>query len=181
MRVVHERTTGKEFACKSIRKSLQIHNLSPDKLAAHLANIKREVAVLHRLRGTLNVTRFECAYEDTEHVHIVMELNKGGELHHRIGRRHYSEKTVCPTLHTIACSQVAQQFYSVQPLLLTRPNALQVASYLRAVLRTIAQCHSHHILHRDIKPGNFMLLTDADDSPLKAVGVCLLVLGCVLD
>ena len=30
---------------------------------------------------------------------------------------------------------------------------MQVASYMRAVLRTLAQCHSHHILHRDVKPG----------------------------
>lgn len=28
-----------------------------------------------------------------------------------------------------------------------------VASYMRAVLRTLAQCHAQHILHRDIKPG----------------------------
>lgn len=27
----------------------------------------------------------------------------------------------------------------------------QVASFMRAVLRTLAQCHSHRILHRDIK------------------------------
>jgi hypothetical protein len=51
----------------------------------------------------------------------------------------------------------------------TRTRA-QVASYMRAVLRTLAQCHAHCILHRDIKPGNFMLLTDAEDSPLKAIG-----------
>ena len=30
---------------------------------------------------------------------------------------------------------------------------MQVASYMRAVLRTIAQFHSHGLLHRDIKPG----------------------------
>ncbi len=41
---------------------------------------------------------------------------------------------------------------------------------MRAVLRTLAECHAQHILHRDIKPGNFMLLTEAEDAPLKAIG-----------
>jgi serine/threonine protein kinase len=76
-------------------------------------------------------------YEDDEHVHIVMELCRGGELSFAIGQRHYSERTV--------------------------------ASYMRAVLRTLAQCHAAHILHRDIKPGNFMLLSDDERSPLRAI------------
>ena len=36
---------------------------------------------------------------------------------------------------------------------LRRRRAAQVASYMRAVLRTVAQCHAHRILHRDVKPG----------------------------
>lgn len=38
---------------------------------------------------------------------------------------------------------------------------MQVASYMRAVLRTIAQCHSQKILHRDVKPGVCIPLTSA--------------------
>lgn len=46
---------------------------------------------------------------------------------------------------------------------------------MRAVLRTLAQCHHHKILHRDIKPGNFMLLSSAEDAPLKAIDFGLAV------
>ena len=66
-----------------------------------------------------------------------MERCTGGELWHRIGERHYSERTV--------------------------------ASFMRGVLRTLAVMHSHHVLHRDVKPGNFLLLNESDGSPLKAI------------
>ena len=44
-----------------------------------------------------------------------------------------------------------------------------VASVMRAVLRTLAQCHSHKVLHLDVKPGNFMLLNSSETAPLKAI------------
>lgn len=50
--------------------------------------------MLRRLRGSLNVAQMRGAYEDATDVHIVMEWCKGGELWHRIGRAHYSERTV---------------------------------------------------------------------------------------
>ncbi len=52
---------------------------------------------------------------------------------------------------------------------------LQVASYMRAVLRTLAQCHTNHVLHRDVKPGNFMLADDSERAPLKAIDFGLAV------
>ncbi|GIL70760.1 hypothetical protein Vretimale_3845 [Volvox reticuliferus] len=135
VRVVLNRETGEEFACKSIRKVLT--EASETKKHGHLESIRREVLVLTKLKGSLNIVKLEDVYEDDDYVHIVMELCKGGELWHRIGDRHYSERTV--------------------------------ASFMRAVLRTVAQCHAQNILHRDIKPGNFMLLTGEDRAPLKAI------------
>jgi calcium-dependent protein kinase len=43
------------------------------------------------------------------------------------------------------------------------------ASQMRAVLRTVAHCHENNILHRDVKPSNFLLLFDSHDAPVKAV------------
>lgn len=53
VRVVIERATGMEFACKSIKKRLNIPNLSVEKQAQHLDNIDREIQILKKLRGTL--------------------------------------------------------------------------------------------------------------------------------
>ncbi|KXZ52793.1 hypothetical protein GPECTOR_8g180 [Gonium pectorale] len=136
VRVVTKLDSGEEFACKSIRKTLPA-DASEKKRQGHLDSIRREVQVLTKLKGSLNIVKMEDVYEDDEYVHIVMEQCKGGELWHRIGESHYSERTV--------------------------------ASFMRAALRTLAQCHAQHILHRDIKPGNFMLLSNDDRAPLKAI------------
>eukprot|EP00201_Polytomella_parva_P018472 CAMPEP_0175055060 /NCGR_PEP_ID=MMETSP0052_2-20121109/9860_1 /TAXON_ID=51329 ORGANISM="Polytomella parva, Strain SAG 63-3" /NCGR_SAMPLE_ID=MMETSP0052_2 /ASSEMBLY_ACC=CAM_ASM_000194 /LENGTH=537 /DNA_ID=CAMNT_0016319843 /DNA_START=31 /DNA_END=1640 /DNA_ORIENTATION=+ len=143
VRVVINRETGKEYACKSIQKKLDLPFPNPSREQQHLENIKREASILMRLRGTLNVVYLEDVFEDDTYVHMVMEYCRGGELVHRIGTRHYTERTV--------------------------------ASFMRACLRTLAQCHHHRILHRDIKPGNFMLLTEADDAPIKALDFGLAV------
>ena len=45
---------GTEFACKSICKQLDIPNVSHGQIERHLDNIKREVAVLRKLRGTVS-------------------------------------------------------------------------------------------------------------------------------
>jgi calcium-dependent protein kinase len=125
-----------------LRKELP-SNASEQKKRSHVDSMLREISVLRQLKGSLNVVELRDVFEDDDNIYIVMEHLQGGELWHRIGDRHYSERTV--------------------------------ASFMRAVFRTLAQCHSHHILHRDIKPGNFMLLNSDDRSPLKAIDFGLAV------
>ena len=73
VRVVTHRQSGKQYAAKSIKKLLQVPNLPIQRQAAHLANIKREVSVLYRLRGTLNVVgQLPCTAD--VHVH---QLGRG--------------------------------------------------------------------------------------------------------
>lgn len=143
VRVVADKHTGEEFACKSVPKRLDVPGLAAERMAQHILNTKREISILRKLRGTLSVVHFEGAFEDEEYIHIVMEWCRGGELDHTIGQRLYTEA--------------------------------MVAGYMRAVLHTLAQCHAHRILHRDVKPGNFMLLNESEESPLKAIDFGLAV------
>jgi calcium-dependent protein kinase len=134
---------SKTFSLSPSPQVLRDPTASDAKRAGHAASLRREVDVLRRLRGGLNVASLEDVYEDDEAIHLVLELCAGGELWHAIGERHYSERTA--------------------------------ASYMRAVLRTLAQCHAAGILHRDVKPGNFMLLSSDERAPIKAVDFGLAV------
>ncbi len=202
VRAVTDVLTGVQYACKTVRKRLDVPNVSVAQQAKHIDNLKREISILRKLRGTLSVVHFKGAYEDEESVHIVMEYCRGGELHHRIGKREYNEKTVgCGDggwggdVHEAMCCMQFSVNVAVAhdycchyfPLIdthmsrhqntlshthtLTPTHSLQVQRIMKCCMFTLAQCHSHNILHRDIKPGNFMWLTDEEDSPVKALGM----------
>ena len=116
------RRTGREFACKCLPKVPCVFLIDPSlqdvciasvsemlyallqvlsdpsasdvKRAGHAQALQRELDAVRRLSGALNVAAFEGAYEDEQHVYIVTELCRGGELWHRVGEKHYSERTV---------------------------------------------------------------------------------------
>ena len=100
VRVVTDRASGEQYACKSISKALPPgdQSISDRKRAGHVAAIQREVDVMRRLAGSLAVVRLVDVFEDAANVYIVQEWCKGGELHHRINAKHYSERTVSPVL-----------------------------------------------------------------------------------
>ena len=137
--VATRRSDNAEFAVKVIPKILTDPSVSQRKRDAQVPSIRQEIEVLLALRGTLNVAALEGAYEDFRNVYIVMELCHGGELLGGNKKRH--------------------QAYSERA----------VASFMRSILQTIAQCHALSIIHRDVKPENFLLLSKEEGSPLKAI------------
>ncbi|XP_010247940.1 PREDICTED: calcium-dependent protein kinase 1-like [Nelumbo nucifera] len=81
-----EKTTGKEYACKSIAKRKLITE-------EDVEDVRREIQIMHHLAGHPNVISIEGAYEDAVAVYVIMELCAGGELFDRIVQRgHYTER-----------------------------------------------------------------------------------------
>ncbi|GJS21824.1 calcium-dependent protein kinase 26-like protein [Tanacetum coccineum] len=91
-----EKTTGKEFACKSIAKRKLITD-------DDVEDVRREIEIMHHLSGHPNVVSIQGAYEDSVAVHLVMELCAGGELFDRITKKgHFSERKAADLVSTIA-------------------------------------------------------------------------------
>ncbi|KAK3126864.1 hypothetical protein QOZ80_7AG0564250 [Eleusine coracana subsp. coracana] len=108
-------------------------------LPVAVEDVKREVKILKALRGHENVVHFYNAFEDDNYVYIVMELCEGGELLDRILAKKDS-----------------------------RYSEKDAAVIVRQMLKVAAECHLHGLVHRDMKPENFLLKSTKEDSPLKA-------------
>ncbi|KAI3499967.1 hypothetical protein L1887_35781 [Cichorium endivia] len=102
-------------------------------------DVKREVKILQALSGHENVVQFYNAFEDDSYVYIAMELCEGGELLDRI----LSKKD-------------------------SRYTEKDAAIVVRQMLKVAAQCHLHGLVHRDMKPENFLFKSPKEDSHLKA-------------
>jgi len=81
-----QKSTGGHYAVKTIKKRSLLSTDSVD-------DTKREVAILKRLNGHENIVSLHGVHEDGDHIHIVMEECKGGELFDKIiAKGHYAEK-----------------------------------------------------------------------------------------
>ncbi|XP_076909188.1 calcium-dependent protein kinase 16-like [Bidens hawaiensis] len=108
-------------------------------LPAAVKDVKREVKIMQALSGKEYVVQLYNAYEDSSYVYIVMELCEGGELLDRILAKKDS-----------------------------RYSEKDAAIVVRQMLIVAAECHLHGLVHRDMKPENFLFKSQEDDSCLKA-------------
>ncbi|CAH8391098.1 unnamed protein product [Eruca vesicaria subsp. sativa] len=91
-----DRESHQPFACKSISKRKL-------RTPVDVEDVRREVSIMSTLPDHPNVVKLRETYEDSENVHLVMELCEGGELFDRIvARGHYTERAAAGVARTIA-------------------------------------------------------------------------------
>lgn len=126
---------------KSNGDRVAVKRIEKNKMVLPIAveDVKREVKILKALAGHENVVQFYNAFENDSYVYIVMELCEGGELLDRI----LSKKD-------------------------SRYTEKDAAIVVRQMLKVAAECHLHGLVHRDMKPENFLFKSPKEDSSLKA-------------
>ncbi|CAN4116754.1 unnamed protein product [Withania somnifera] len=126
---------------KSSGDRVAVKRIEKNKMILPIAveDVKREVKILKALAGHENVVQFYNSFEDDNYVYIVMELCEGGELLDRI----LSKKD-------------------------SRYTEKDAAIVVRQMLKVAAECHLHGLVHRDMKPENFLFKSSKENSPLKA-------------
>ncbi|KAG6647147.1 hypothetical protein I3843_07G057400 [Carya illinoinensis] len=126
---------------KANEDRVAVKRIEKNKMVLPIAveDVRREVKILQALTGHENVVHFYNAFEDDSYVYIVMELCEGGELLDRI----LSKKD-------------------------SRYTEKDAAVVVRQMLKVAAECHLHGLVHRDMKPENFLFKSTKQNSPLKA-------------
>ncbi|KAM3394491.1 calcium-dependent protein kinase 28 isoform X1 [Capsicum galapagoense] len=139
--VATDKSSGDRVAVKRIEKNKMV-------LPIAVEDVKREVKILKALAGHENVVQFYNSFEDENYVYIVMELCEGGELLDRILSK----------VDVIICLIRKDSRYTEK----------DAAIVVRQMLKVAAECHLHGLVHRDMKPENFLFKSSKADSPLKA-------------
>ncbi|KAK4780399.1 hypothetical protein SAY87_016505 [Trapa incisa] len=140
--VATDKGTGNRVAVKRIDKNKMV-------LPIAVEDVKREVKILKALTGHENVVQFYNAFEDDSYVHIVMDL-------------------FCPTSSFTRLCEGGELLDRILAKKDSRYTEKDAAVVVRQMLKVAAQCHLHGLVHRDMKPENFLFKSTREDSPLKA-------------
>ncbi|KAM7515228.1 hypothetical protein LguiA_004811 [Lonicera macranthoides] len=109
-----EKSTGIDYACKSIAKRKLL-------CRDDYEDVWREIQIMHHLSEHPHVVRIKGTYEDNVFVHLVMELCGGGELFDRIVQKgQYSEHQAAQLMKVIvgvveACHSLGVMHRDLKP------------------------------------------------------------------
>ncbi|KAG2454530.1 hypothetical protein HYH02_000377 [Chlamydomonas schloesseri] len=97
VRLATRLSTGEAVAVKTIRKTAALVS-NPASIAA----LRREVEILHHLAGHPHIGQLYGVYEESECLHLVMELYEGGDLYDAVvGIGRHSERAAADVMRTV--------------------------------------------------------------------------------
>ena len=124
---VYDKVTDLPYACKVLSKYNKNFNAE---------DVRKEVWIMLRLSGQLNVVNLRGVFENSDYVFLVMDLCSGGDSFDFIALQHPS-----------GCSE-------------------QIVAHVMFQIRAAIQsCHAVGVMHGDVKPENIMLCETSTNDP----------------
>ena len=124
---VYDKVTDLPYACKMLSKYNKNFNAE---------DVRKEVQIMLRLSGQLNVVNLRGIFENADYVFLVMDLCSGGDLFDFIAMQHPS-----------GCSEQI------------------VAHVMLQIMAAIQSCHAAGVMHGDVKLENIMLCETSTNDP----------------
>ena len=162
------RSDGNRFALKTIPKagpqSLEGAAPAGEAMAVWERKVRDEVNLHFALGASLDIVTLHDAFEDEAGVHLLIDLCDGGDL--LTGTSNESEDggsfAEDAAASVVAASESYNRSRSIESW---KPfTEAAAATTIRAVLRALAACHAHGVVHRDVKPANFLYMREPDGS-----------------
>ncbi|KAJ6799506.1 serine/threonine-protein kinase PEPKR2 [Iris pallida] len=128
VRLCRSKSTGEEFACKTLKKNGE-------------ESVHREMEIMQHLSGHPNVVALKAVFEDSDSFHLVMELCGGGRLLDQMTKEgRYSEQKAANLIKELAsviryCHEMGVVHRDIKPenILLTASGKMKLADFGLAV------------------------------------------------
>eukprot|EP00192_Tetraselmis_astigmatica_P024585 CAMPEP_0117687858 /NCGR_PEP_ID=MMETSP0804-20121206/23414_1 /TAXON_ID=1074897 /ORGANISM="Tetraselmis astigmatica, Strain CCMP880" /LENGTH=545 /DNA_ID=CAMNT_0005500059 /DNA_START=334 /DNA_END=1971 /DNA_ORIENTATION=- len=92
------RDTGVEYACKSISKVQRGKSTTTPR---YLLKIQNEVECMHQLGASLDAVALVDVFEDSEYIHLIMELCTGGPLMQAVNISELTEERIADLMRSV--------------------------------------------------------------------------------